>query len=376
MVMSPLSKGLFEQGRTPGFRWMRYVPFKGYATTQIRTEARYLKDIAQSMRQGPKEFSASMYRWSRHLVGRGVQSITWQLLGHMLAGGSYEEFKKRWQENPVGELAVAVTTAMFAGSYGQMAYGFMGDKLSGEDTPGALAAGIANSLWPVSIAGDVFNVAAQEGRYEGMDVFEALLASAKRWYPQSRDIMALIAMSGLAGDDAKAEHELRKHLRLFYRFRHGPTPRGFTLTPSSRRKRTSEEEMDARDEFRGAILESVRRMREFDYAGAKRELIEAIGAKDAKAARRSILARRVLGTNDDPLGRLSTEELATYKAALTPETIKTIQQYDRLLETLADWAYDPSTKSPESTPAPGRSLRQRGRQARRRRQPRARRQSR
>ena len=78
--------------------------------------------------------------------------------------------------------------------------------------------------------------------------------------------------------------------------------------PSSRQKRTSEEELDAREEFRGAILQTVRRMKAFDYEGAKRELMEAVKAKDAKEARRSILARRVLATNANPLGRLSEVE--------------------------------------------------------------------
>ena len=92
-----------------------------------------------------------------------------------------EQFVKRWQDNPLGEAAIALSTAMFAGSYGQMAYGFIGQEMSGETVFDAGAAAAVNAFWPVVIVKDAINIWMGQGQYEGMTKPEKFAAALRRW---------------------------------------------------------------------------------------------------------------------------------------------------------------------------------------------------
>jgi hypothetical protein len=339
MVGNMVSEGqsALSRARLESRRWFQAIPFTKYAMTQLRTEARYLRDLGPAIRGGKAATAEWAYGYAKHLLGRTAQGFAWQALAHVIAGGDMDQFIRRWKANPEGEAAAAMTASMLAGSFGNMAYSFFSES-------GSVGEAALDSVFALSIAKEMAQALAGTGRYDARTPEERALEVLRRWVPLAEDAVAFIQSRGLAGEDAKDAAEFRMAHREFSRFRYGPTPRGFSPSTRSSEKRETAEEERARDDFRRAMVRVTRKMRTF---APKDEVVEEIRAalgvkgKDPGDVRRSILARRILAKEGDPLGRLSPEERRTIDAALKPEIIRALHRHDQRLTDLADWVAPP-----------------------------------
>lgn len=329
-----------QKSRLQNRNWFRVFPFTNYAMTQIRTEARWLrnagriaanKDIPRAQRV--REMATWVRGYAQHLVGRGAQAILWQAAGHMIAGGNIDQYLKRWENNPEGEFLSGMFVSMLAGSFGQVALAFAREDGVGD--------AVVRGVWPISVANDFFNIAAGKDRYEGRTALEKVEVAARRWYPMSNDILAILAALGVRGESAKESERLRVAFREFNRFRFGTFPRTLGKIPDFG-KRLSDEEKKAGEQFNVAMNRAVRKIGQF---ASREEILEemrkALKAKGPRAVRSFLLRRRKMasgvGRSYRPFGRLSDVERSKIHGALTEELIDSIRQYDLRLTTFADW---------------------------------------
>jgi hypothetical protein len=313
--------------------WFRLIPFTQYATTQLRTEIRQVRTLAQSLQRGRADATVGVYQYAKHWGGRIAQSALWQLIGHTMAGGSIDEYLDRWKNNPEGEAFTALFMAMIAGSYGQVAASFVTEEGVGEAA--------LSSIWSVGMVSDLIDFTTGSDRYEGQTFFESMGTAVKRWLPMSKDVLTLYNLVGLGGEDGEERETLARARREFYRLRYGPLP---GKGPGRRKGKllTAEEEKKQRD-LMIAVRRAAKASREFkgDEAIAK-ELQAALKVGSPKEVRAKLLARRIFGSKDDPGAMLSNEERRLInEGGMSEELVGAIMRHDRRLEYLADFVYKP-----------------------------------
>lgn len=342
-LVASAGQSALHRGQIESNQIFRLVPFTRYATTQLRTEARWLKRAFQS--DSPGDFINWAKGYARHVAGRTTQAIAWQTIVHLLRGGDMEQLVRRYAENPSEEFFAAWLSASMAGSYGSMAYAFMSSQ---SDSVGDAA---INAIWGLSLAKDLAETATGTGSKSHLNLTERMVSHLRRYTPMARDALAFLEATGLAGEAGEDRNDLYQAESAFRRFRYGPFPRGYS-PPRDFGQRMTAEEREARKQFQISMRRVSKAMKRF---APKEEILEelkkAVGAKDARAVRSSLLQRRIMANRDSPIGKLSDDERESIKAGLeggplkgglTKGHIESILRFDRRLTSIANWVHSPS----------------------------------
>ena len=338
-------------------RASKMVAFINYATTQVRTEGRWVRQVGEAAANfnkpgGKVNFTMTMYGWMKHLALRGVQGAGASLIAHLMHGGDMESYAKRWVNNPKGEAFNAITTSMFAGSYGTIAANFLRENLTADDFPKAVGSAAVNAIWAYGVTRDIWNASAGKSQFRGMGVAERTKALALRYTPQVKLAGAVTDMLALSSDQSQEASDLVNAKRELNLYRYGTGVRNYAKFRTGDED-LSPEEREAKDEFRDVIARVARGVREGDSKeDVQNDFMEASKMRSPKSAAASLRSRFIIGKGAgdtfDRFGQLNSDQRRDIIANLKPDSpwfakgvtkksIRAILKHDARLNRLANW---------------------------------------
>jgi hypothetical protein len=180
-----------------------------------------------------------------------------------------------------------------------------------------VADSIAHTLLPLSTLQSVSNFLTGSGKFEGMTTLEGAAELLRSNTPAAKAVANVLAVTGIAKDDPN----LDAAISAFYDWkgRHAPGPQVSGGSPET-------------SEFRVAMRKAAKAMQDGVDPGPA--VHAALKAKDGKAVRASLLAKRLIKD-------LKPEQQKNLRSYLGARTMMRLEQYDALLEAWAAVAYRP-----------------------------------
>lgn len=320
---SPLSRTMMSRAElSPTFK--TFIPFMSYGIAKMNMFGRAMRGVGKAYDelrgQGKDKVGAAMGAMQSpagQLLGRHVGYTTAQGAGGALLlalafGGTtgLSVALNEAEDQPAKFIAESFIYSALTGPYGQ-AIRYMTNPA---DPPSAV---LAKSTFPGALLDETHAMLTAQGPYKDMTPFDRVVEFFRRKTPANGPLSTVLAIVGLSDRDAALEGSIRGYWK--WRF------------SNARPGKVSAGEASKEDiKFRQAMKRAMGAIRKNQDPMPYIEEALAVDGKDAKAAKASILSRRLI----QPLDQQEQESL---RKRIGDKGFDKLLSYDALLES---WAED------------------------------------